>query len=393
MTSGVKRILVIGMADSIHVARWLDIAIDSSDLEVLFIPTSPHRRIHAGIVKRLNAGGNNSFRIQPFLKWASLPIWALDRDFAFAGKLRASLIARSIRRFEPDFVHVMETQNGGYPFAMAADSLASKGVTMPKTMLTLFGSDLFWFTKFESHLPRIKRVLANVQVLSAECQRDITHAKSLGFIGEVLPLMPVSGGLPDDQIAVAESSDAFSARKTIAIKGYGGVWGQGHLAVQALAKIPDKLHGYTVEIYSAEKEAREAAEKYLKPLGVPLVIHPKFALNHKEILALYRRSRFYIGLSKSDGLPASMLEAMSQGCYPIQTASACNEGWVLANVTAKVVADPESSELVTALSYAFTETKGLLEAQTKNLETIRRKYSKSALLTSKAAGYTHLASS
>ena len=393
MTAQAKRILVIGMADSIHVSRWLDIAVDSTDLEVLLIPTSPHRRIHSGIAERSKSGSSGAFRIHGFLKWASLPVWALDRDFAFKGRLRAAVIARAIRTFKPDFIHVMETQNGGYPFAIAADSLTSEGVAIPKSMLTLFGSDLFWFSRFDTHLARIKRVLANVQLLSAECARDISHAQALGFNGETLPLMPVSGGLADDQIAGAESAAVFSSRKTIAIKGYGGVWGQGHLAVKALAQFPNELRGYSVEIYSAEKAVQVAAENFLKPLGIPVIIHPKFALNHSEILALYRRSRIYVGLSKSDGLPASMLEAMSQGCYPIQTASACTEGWVTDNVTAMVITNPESAELVKALGFALTETEALQAAQVKNLETIRAKYSKSALQSSSAIGYSELVSS
>ena len=390
---GKTRVLVIGMADSIHVARWLDVAIDSPDIAVRFVPTSPHRRIQKSIATRIASGADGRFTMNPFLKLASLPIWILDRDPILRGRLRASFIRQEIKRFRPDFIHVMETQNGGYPFAIAADKLRTGGFRLPKAMLTLFGSDLYWFARFPNHLERIKRVLANVQILSAECTRDLMHAKELGFIGSTLPLMPVSGGLADEEIAHPDTPSEFPHRKTIAIKGYGGTWGQGHLAIEALAHMPQLLQSYTVEIYSAERPVTEAAARLLKPAGINYLLHKKFALSHAQILQLYRRSRIYVGLSKSDGLPASMLEAMSQGCFPIQTSSACSEGWVEPAVTASVIGSLETNELEVALREALENDQLLLSAQVGNLKNIREKYSKTALLSSKKIGYSELANS
>lgn len=387
------RVIVIGMADSIHVARWLDVAIDSRDIAVRFVPTSPHRRIQKGIATRLASGTDGSFTMNPFLKWASLPIWILDRDPMLRGRLRASFIRQEINRFRPDFIHVMETQNGGYPFAIAADKLRAEGFRLPKAMLTLFGSDLYWFARFPNHLERIKRVLTNVQILSAECARDLRHAKEIGFSGSTLPLMPVSGGLADNEIAHPDTPIDFAHRKTIAIKGYGGIWGQGHLAVEALAGIPELLQGYTVEIYSAEQPVVKAAARLLKPAGINYLLYKKFALSHDQILQLYRRSRIYLGLSKSDGLPASMLEAMSQGCFPIQSSSACSESWIEPGVTASVIGSLEGNELEVALREALDNDQLLLAAQAGNLKTIRDKYSKTALLSSKKIGYAELANS
>ena len=41
------------------------------------------------------------------------------------------------------------------------------------------------------------------------------------------------------------------------------------------------------------------------------------------MLNLFRSSRIYIGISESDGLSVSMLEAMASGCFPIQTSTSC----------------------------------------------------------------------
>jgi Glycosyl transferases group 1 len=374
----VKRVLLIGMADSIHVARWLDVAANDPAIEILMVPTSPHRRIHPKIQQRLsNHDSTSSARLKMswLLKVFSLPIWVLDRDWLFGGKIRAAFIAQEIKAFSPHLVHIMETQNGGYPFALAQEGKNRSY----KTMLTLFGSDLFWFSQFPNHLRRIKELLPLVDVLSAECARDIAHAQELGFAGRTLKLTPVSGGLEASDIASEEAGDAFASRDLIAVKGYGGTWGQGAIAIQALGTLSNKLKGRTVVIYSAEKPAIQAAKKYLEPQGVSYRIHKKFGLSHKQVLELYRKSRIYVGLSRSDGLPASMLEAMSQGAYPIQTSTACLDGWLTDGVTGTSINMVSLSQVAKALDFALGNDDFLIAAQKTNLKTIREKYSKSAL--------------
>ena len=373
------RILVIGMADSVHVARWLELAIKDQDAEVLLIPTSPHRRIHPKLLGLANSRNTKvSIRFQWFLKFASLPVWCIDKILPDPLKVRSLFIAQALKNFQPDLVHVMESQNGGYSFEIAARKARASGLFVPPTLLTLFGSDLYWFKNFPSHARRLRALLAMVTTVSAECQRDIEFARELGFKGNFLPLVPVSGGLPDDLI-LSSPDLASNPRRSIAVKGYGGEWGLGHIAIQALADHREFLTGKLVEIYSAGGPAIRAAKKYLQPSGIDFKIYKKHALNHGQMLALYRRSAVYIGLSKSDGLPASMLEAMSQGAYPVQTTSACTQGWVTADSSATLISEPTVSNVSKALKVPFYGSGKLHDAQVANLQTVKTKYSKTAL--------------
>lgn len=376
------------MADSVHVGRWLDIAVNDESLDILFMPTSPHRRLHTAIKYRSKAG--NSFAIHRLLRWASLPIWILDREHLFDGRIRSWLIKRAIRNFKPDFIHILETQNGGYPFSTAHSSLTQAGLVLPPIMLTLFGSDLFWFKNFPTHLRRIKTLLGQVQIISAECARDLQLAKEFGFTGTALPLVPVAGGLPDHLIGSPDSATTFSHRKTIAVKGYGGQWGLGFIAVNELAKLPEELRDYKIEIFSASRSVAKLAKRKLGKAGIDYRVHKKFTLNHLEILKLYRRSRIYIGLSKSDGLPASMLEAMSQGCYPIQSATACFQGWVEPGVSGTIIQSASNDEVRQAILNALMGEDALLTAQKTNLQTILMKYSSSALRKTGTFSYSTL---
>ena len=45
MSNNRSKILIIGMADSVHLARWLSQFIDQP-IDFTIFPSSPHRRIH-----------------------------------------------------------------------------------------------------------------------------------------------------------------------------------------------------------------------------------------------------------------------------------------------------------------------------------------------------------
>lgn len=373
------RVLLVGMADSVHVARWLANLDQDTKVNIRILPSSPHRKIHNGVQALLKTNGQVSVAINPFLGRFSLPIWLLDRIPIIDGRLRAWFLRRDIVKFQPHIVHIMETQNGGYPALRAFESLErrSSSPCSPKVMLTLFGSDLFWFARFPRHEHKLRMLLPRIDYLAAECHRDLEHASKLGFRGQFLPLSPVAAGVAASQISEATSS-GFSERRIVSVKGYGGRWGLGYKAIEALGGMPGELSGYKVVIHSAERSTIRAAKKYLDPQGIEYEIFRKHELSHNQMLELLAKSRIYIGLSRSDGLPASLLEAMSQGAFPIQTDSACTGGWITTGVTGEIV-ETENQHLVEFVATAIRKVMGndklVITAALSNIELVRRKYS------------------
>jgi glycosyltransferase involved in cell wall biosynthesis len=389
MSEQKRKILLIAMADSVHVARWLDVAADFSQHEVLLIPSSPHRRIHpriSEIARSYDQEGQVGLRIHTLLKFLSLPIWILDRMLGLGAPIRAWFIGHTLKTFKPDLVHIMESQNGGYPFTRANRGFQ----TDAKKVLTLFGSDIFWYSRFQKHKALLVELLGNIDLLAAECDRDLNLAKRLGYTGSFLPLTPVSGGIKTEQIAETDSHASFQNRKTIAIKGYGGTWGEGALAIEALGDLATELMGYRVEIFSSGWEARRSAKRHLIPAGIDYVIHKKASLNHSEMLHLFRASRIYVGVSKSDGLPASLLEAMSQGAYPIQTGTACIQGWFEPGFSGSRIDLHSVAEIKSAIAFALANDSFLLEAQKANLARIVEGYSQEKLRLSFQPNYENL---
>ena len=106
-----KKILIVAMADSVHTARWLR-QFDSDEIEFVLFPSTPHRRIHDLICEHKQVKRISSLRISRFMTIGALPLGILD--LLFNNFFRSKLLAREIKTFQPDIIHIMETQHSGY---------------------------------------------------------------------------------------------------------------------------------------------------------------------------------------------------------------------------------------------------------------------------------------
>ena len=52
---------------------------------------------------------------------------------------------------------------------------------------------------------------------------------------------------------------------------------------------------------------------------------------------LFSKAKVYIGISKSDGISTSLLEAMALGAFPIQSNTSCANEWILNNKTGYIL--------------------------------------------------------
>lgn len=368
--SSAKRILVVGMADSIHLARWL---MQFKDKGYLFrlVSSSPHRRIHP-LIKGMLAEGKAS-GIQISIPWVSakmsLPLWLLDR---FTGNLlRGLLVQREILKFKPDLVHALELQNAGYSTAVAYRGLAK--AKRPKLLITNYGSDVYWFRQFPSHMKRLRELAAFADAFSAECVRDIALAKEIGFDGIFMETMPNSGGIKTDEEAIAAEARNSSARNAITIKGYQNVWGQALVALSAIESLAPQLQGFRIEMFSCNSKTIKEAKRLRRTTGLEIFTHKKHTLSHSEVLAIMRKSIAYIGLSKSDGISTSMIEAMSQGAIPIQSDTSCANEWIRSGQDGFLVGFDDWQAVAKGLSQILNNPSFLGEARNRNYQTIREK--------------------
>ena len=370
------KILVIGMGDSIHLAKWLG---QFSDSQFLFriASSSPHRRIHPKLVKLLQ---EPNFSMGWISRLFSIFLWLGDR--IFSDYLRGALIALSLRSFKPDIVHVLEFQNAGYSYLRARQLSGFR--PKHRLLLTPYGSDIFWFQNFPRHLVKIKELLKVADGLSAECRRDEILAEKYGFDGIFLPRIPAFGS-----IDLQKPSNDRRNRRTIAIKGYQNKWGQATNAISAIERVATKISGYTIEIYSAEGSAIRAAENLRLKSGLEVIVHKKHSLTNEQMLQMFDRSQIYIGLSKSDGISASMIEAMSRGAIPIQSDTSCCGEWLDDEIGGFLVKYDDIEQVSSIIVKIIDDEKFQTLAARHNYETLNVRLHQST--TSRAARNTYLA--
>ena len=305
------------MVNSIHVARWLQ-QFDARQYRFILVPSTPSRSIHPSI-----RGLQNDFGHIKVLQWdgrLSRLLWAMD--IFFANKVRGALMKLAIKKHKPDLVHALEFQSGAY---LAVEGLQNLDIGLP-FIATSYGSDIFWFQRFPRHVSKIKRVLDRADAFSAECKRDVNLARTYGFTGLVLPVIPNAGGFDKPLLP---PSLPLKDRKIILLKGYDSWVGRGSMAVRAIGLLETELEDLEVVVYSAERKTVNAIKSLPSKLAKKFTIYKKGELTHLQMLTLFGKARLYIGISESDGISTSLLESLSMGCFPVQTSTACTDEWFI----------------------------------------------------------------
>ena len=355
-----KKILFVAMQNSPHTVRWL-LQAKSADWEVHLFPISQYA-VHPDIPDWVII--HHPWKIAKssllfFLLYApfvaiNIVISYLSSLFNFkqkvpiisslmlllVGYFRTSLglsgnttpiaygplvLSRLIRTLKPDLIHSLEFQHAAYCVYSARNIIG--GSNFPKWMGTVWGSDIYYYRNFPSHLIQIKQVLAALDYFSCECRRDIAFAKELGFNGIISPVLPDAGSVDFSNLRQWRDLIVPSMRKNILLRGYQSFSGRALTALDALEMCEEYLQGYRILIFSASHEVKQRAEEL--SLSTTLNINVLSHISPYAMLRLFARARIFIGISISDGISRSMIEAMAMGAFPIQTNTSCCEEWII----------------------------------------------------------------
>ncbi len=376
------KILFVTWGDSIHTARWIGQLSDTGwnlhlfpvdngpyhpDLRALTIHSFYHQPKtdkrqnvrYAGIVKMPFKRGTARFR--QHVVGALMPRYADD----------AKRLAYTIHKIKPDLIHSMELQRGGYLTAAAREIYREehKG-EFPAWAVSNWGSDIYLFGRMKNHLAPLRAVLEHCDFFTADCQRDIGLARDFGFKGHVLPVFPAGGGFDLDAMLKLRQPGKTSGRRLIVLKGYQNWAGRAQVAIRALEVCQDALKNYEIAIFSSTHEVEIAAELLSHSTGIKVHF---VRGTHDDILRLHGRARVSIGLSISDGIPSSTLEAMIMGSFPIQSDTSCANEWLQHGSSGFIVPPEDPVEVAAAIRRALSDDDLVDRAAEINLEVARQR--------------------
>jgi hypothetical protein len=345
-----KVILLVAMSDSVHVARWIK-QLDSSCWEIHLFSSTGSLEMHpelAGITVHSPFFGWSAKKVSNVTGARVHSLFLLGIDFllrkTFRGFLhgfRTRRLKAIVKKIHPDLIHSLEMQAAGY---LVLDAKKQFEGPFPPWLVTNWGSDIFLFGRLQRHSSKITEVLANCNYYSCECERDVDLAQKFGFNGRMMPVFPNAGGFDLQGIENTRNQIAPSTRKLIMLKGYQNWAGRALVGLRALRRCSDILAGYTVVIYSAPPDVLLAAELFSSESGVSVRIIPQNT-PHQEMLSMHAQARISIGLSISDGVSTSFLEALTMGSFPIQSCTACATEWIEHGVSGMIV-PPEDPDII-----------------------------------------------
>ena len=326
------------MFDSIHTAHWIE-RVKDLDIDYELFPSKKHKRVHSRIRSLLSQEEN----INLATTLGRFPIAAhgyLDYFFEkiqtkiFRRNFRIKLLNKKVSSGNFDFIHALEIQGAGY--------LCSE-IDIPdgsQLIITNWGSDIYFYHNDAAHAKRLQALLSKTDRYSAECIRDYKLARELGFRGIELPVVPNSGGNYE-----IEPNLRLLKQDLVVVKTYGGLFGRGDLAIQAVGQLLNVNDSYQFFFYSVGRENLEAVKNLRDqfPFRVQYSTVSK-NISHESLMELFKKAKIYLGCSESDGISTSFLEAISHGVYPIQTSTSCADEWVTKGIRASLI--PLDQELI-----------------------------------------------
>jgi glycosyltransferase involved in cell wall biosynthesis len=406
-----KKILFVAMQMSSHTARWIEQICDQ-EWEVHLFPVNylpPHPslrnvtvhqpwwvvspRAYLGRIKRriLSLVRGKKTTVQPngVVIRPIYPIPVLYRMTPYLNGLRRvplgesgatapafygpKVLSRLISKLKPDLIHSLEFQHCGYN-VLAAKALS--GNNFPKWLATNWGSDIYHYRQFPAHRAQISRLLQNVDYYSCECTRDVGLARELGLTGDVMPVIPNTGGLDIPLVMRLREVHTPSLRPFIMVKGYQHFAGRALIALDAIERCFVDMRRFKIIVYSASPEVIPRVEE-LRQLGLDVLVLGN--VSHDTILRMFSRARIYLGVSAADAISTSLLEAMAMGAFPIQTNTSCCNEWIRDGESGFEIPVDDVEVIASRLRQAANDDALVDRASVLNLVTIKERVDQSKL--------------
>jgi 2-hydroxychromene-2-carboxylate isomerase len=378
-----RRILIVGMHNSIHVQRWARM-IARDDVAVLVFPVfmedipAPADFRHISLSELSSDLGPGLWMVRSTLIYTKRDTLSdLVRGYrvwrhsfltgvpvATPGRLR-----ECIERFRPELVHSMEVQVAGYLCLETARRMAA---AFPPWILSNWGSDIALFRKLGEHQPRIQRVCQRIDYYLAECRRDQTVAQQYGYRGPLLPVIPASGGA-DVAALSARAQVPPSRRRVLLVKGYHNWSGRALIALSALALAHRHLSRYRIEVPLFSGPVIDWVERLRTRFGLEISTGRYFP-DHSHALDRLAEARVVLGVGISDGISTTLLEAMAVGTLPIQSSTACADEWLEHGRSGFIVSPYDTEAMANSVIEAVTNDALVDEAAAINRQTVMARW-------------------
>ncbi|MGI9254362.1 MAG: glycosyltransferase [Thermomicrobiales bacterium] len=359
------RLLFIGPSFTQHAVRHLNL-VAATGHEVHFASITPDAiapgfsaAVHFHFAPPLRLDEDAAFPVTDEIK-------SLFHSFGMSVTNLGDWLATLIDDLTPDAMIALSIQYGGYPLILARPLLANPA---PPLIVSNWGADIHFWGDQPLHHEAIRVVVTPARWLFTVCAADVERTRRYGFTGDLLTVQTPGGGWDLDVARALRARGPLSRRRTLLIKGNHGLVGRGEIAVEAARLAADALAGSRIVIITAQAGVPAAARRLAAETGIAVEIMPNTP--YLEVLAALGHARAYVGLSLSDAVATTALEALVMGAFPIQSSPGCVDEWIEDGLSGLIVPPEDPEAVAAAIRRAMTDDALIENAGEINARTVQ----------------------
>jgi len=288
-------------------------------------------------------------------------------------------LARLINQLKPDVIHSLglnvNWNNMCKPVLQARRILGEKFKT--PWVYSSWGTDLDYYAcQSAEHRAHAEAVLKACDYHITECKRDARLAQEMGFQGELAGFFPAFGGVALEDLRALRRAGPVSSRRTIFLKGRdqtagGDPVGRAMTAMKAFALCQDILSGYQIVIGQASQSVVAEAAVLSATTNLKIQVLPY--LPYSALLGIMGASRLLLALTINDGLPNTLVEAISLGAFPIHSDLEPIREWIKDGENGLLVPAEDPQAVADALRRALTDDELVDRAAEKNARIVQER--------------------
>jgi glycosyltransferase involved in cell wall biosynthesis len=359
-------ILVIGMIDSPHLQKWINVVQGEFPNKKILLFPSDRPRFNNTKLGNESHNSTKVFRLVSNSKLNFIIYYIFDTLFNI--RWRAYFLAKVIIFYKPSIIHFHEMQHGSYIFNLIFNY--RKIPNNSRKIISTWGSDLNLYSWTDVHYNKIRSCLSWADILTSERETDLIAAERLSFKGEFRAPIYITLG---HNFSKPITRIKPSSRRLILIKGHQHNAGRALNALHVISQLSHELKNFEILVYSAPESVRIQVDILRNREKINVKVVRK--MTHIEMYSLFQQARISISLAVSDGLPGVLVEAMECGAFPIQSENSAVNGFLIDGRSGFIVDPWDLSFIRKSLHRALTDDLLVDNASELNYKILQEKYS------------------
>lgn len=263
-------------------------------------------------------------------------------DFRLSSLVATSRLRGWMKAIRPNLIHVHQANSVAWH-----TSRASRGLGIP-LVLTAWGSDILLLPQSNALLGRMVRTnLQTADMITSDSLYMAARIRELAGDGVKIELLNYGmDALPMVPDMAAKQKRVLSCRlhkPLYRIDAIVRAWA----AIEQGGRFPD----WRLTVAASGDQTPEL-KRLAEELGLSRIEFAGFVPGH-ELAELYRTSRVFVSVPRSDATSISLLEAMGHGCLPVLSNLPANGEWIIDGLNGRIAED--ISRLSESLEAAIVE--------------------------------------